>query len=131
MNPLEKQLIEAGENATVDPRLFTVAVGDGQASITLPLGMDYRFCRGMSLNFGKSALNELTVELVPDEEAHNRPGMVNRSDTMCHIGSRKVQIRLSAEDARTVPKFRRTRAAKCWIQRSKNILLTMSTITMN
>lgn len=130
---LEKLLLSRGPDDTVDPTLFTASVGEGHVSVTLPLGMDYRFCRGMSIVFGKSAVGELTLQLKEDLDSNYRPGMVNLQDSMCIIPTRKVQIPIlkCSPPSTGVSRFRRTRAAKVFIQRDGSILLTMPLSVLN
>ena len=89
---IENLMILAGSDESLDPTLFTVSVAESGLIVTIPIGMDFRFCRGVSSCYGKSALSELTIELIPNWTSPSRPGRVNTSDRMCVVPCRKIQI---------------------------------------
>ena len=125
---LEQGMINAKPDDTIDPKYFAVRMTDSGAGVTLPLGMDLRFCRGVDVEIGYSnAANEYTVTVIPNEKSRYNLGLVDRMDGLLHIPVRSVQIirdkLLKSRDDLVLPNFSRRSPTRVFLPRNGNLVM--------
>lgn len=127
---IEEEMIAAKPDSSVPAEYFAVSFTATGITLTVPLGMDIRFCRGVDIALGLSADKRTTVTLIANERSSYRLGQVHRTDSLLGIPTRSVQIPYEKTLRPSYPMLavapmRRTRPSKVFLPRTGDLQLTL------
>lgn len=127
----EEMLYRASPNTSIDPSWFAASSTGTVITATMPLGMDLRFCRGVSLQAGVSAMKEFTLTIRANEGSRYNLGQVHRNDAKLNIPTRSVTVpntEVQLLGISYLPKFGRRKAGKVFLTRAGELLLTFTDV---
>ncbi len=130
----EELMAKAEPSDYINPGHFAASLTNTVLSVTMPLGMDLRFCRGILSRLGRSPDGFLTVRIAQDETSPYRLGQVHRNDALLDIPTRQVQIphhKLEVIGISEIPRFSRRRPDRVFLLRIGELQLTFATVRVH